>query len=78
MEFETQVLPGLRKQLESGALSSLDAALAWLKEASRALLPGSDPLPALKAPVGHACEEWSRAGKLHPPAGAQRVWATSA
>jgi phosphoglucomutase len=78
VEFEMQILPGLRAQLESGALGSLDAALAWLKDASRALLPGSDPLPALKAPLAHACEEWAGAGKLHPTAVALRAWATGA
>jgi hypothetical protein len=78
IELETQILPALRKQLDSGALDSLDAALSWLKEASRALLPGTDPLPALKAPLAYACEQWSHAGEPHATAKALLGWARTA
>ena len=41
---------------------SLEALLDWLRDEVAAMTPGSDPLPALKAPVGRLCAEWADDG----------------
>lgn len=58
-KFEERTIPELRAALDDGRFADLGAALAWLREQSAAMTPGSDPLPALKAPVAHLCGKWT-------------------
>ena len=62
LEFEQETVPRLRERLSSGGLQDLRSTLAWLAERSAAMTPGTDPLPALKAPLAHLCREWSGDG----------------
>jgi phosphoglucomutase len=59
-EFESKTLPALREKLVRGEIGNQDALLAWLRQETRALLPGADPLPALKAPLAVVAQTWGR------------------
>jgi phosphoglucomutase/phosphomannomutase len=56
VEFEEATIEGLRKTLERE--SELDVVLAWLGEAVASMTPGTDALPAVKAPVAYLCAQW--------------------
>jgi phosphoglucomutase/phosphomannomutase len=72
-KFEERTIPELRAALEAGRFADVEAALAWLREESAAMTPGSDPLPALKAPVAYLCGEWTDVES--PVLEALREWA---
>jgi len=55
LTFDRELVPELRRRLTSADFSRLDDALAWLRERTASIVPGSDPLPALKAPVARLC-----------------------
>lgn len=64
-EFETELLPRLEAELSRGAASTLtgpEPLRTWLKEQAKALLPGADPLPALRGPLAGVARSW--VGKL--------------
>jgi len=57
--FEQATLPALREGLRRGRFRSLDKdLLPWLRDETKNMTPGADPLPALKAAVASACGEW--------------------
>ena len=58
LEFEANTVPALRRALENGAHSDFDGLLAWLGEAVAPMTPGTDALPAVKAPIAWLCREW--------------------
>jgi phosphoglucomutase len=60
-EFEMDIVPRLRERLATGEPGRLEDLLAWLRQECRALLPGADPLPALKAPLASLAKGWARA-----------------
>ena len=59
IDFENTTVPRLREVLRAGTVTQLPDLHAWLSEESSGLIPGADPLPALKAPVAYLCNEWS-------------------
>jgi phosphoglucomutase/phosphomannomutase len=77
-EFEVEIAPALREALRARRFETLDEALAWLREASRALLPGADPLPALKAPLAALCPGWRAEAPTDAVLAALDRWARAA
>jgi hypothetical protein len=73
VEFESRILPALRERLARGEIAGEEALLAWLRQESKALLPGADPLPALRAPLAVVGETWAR--ELPPSPGLQALLA---
>lgn len=73
--FEDATVPALREALNDGRFDSLDDLLAWLRSEVAAMTPGSDPLPALKAPLAFLCIEWFGSGDLPGLLGEFRNWA---
>jgi phosphoglucomutase/phosphomannomutase len=57
--FDKQTIPQLHKAFTQGTFSSVDDILAWLGREVAAMIPGADPLPALKAPVAYLCDQWA-------------------
>ncbi len=57
-QFDRETAEGLREALAKGTFASLDEALEWLRRKSAPMTPGANPLPALKAPVAHLCQQW--------------------
>jgi len=57
--FEQQTVPRLHGALGKGDFTRLVDLLAWLHKEAAAMIPGADPLPALKAPVGYLCKQWA-------------------
>ncbi len=72
--FEARTVPALRAALSDGRFADLSGLLDWLRGEVAAMTPGSDPLPALKAPVAHLCREWASEG-APALAGELRAWA---
>jgi phosphomannomutase len=58
LEFEQSTVRELRDALANGRYADLDALLDWLRDAVAAMTPGTDALPALKAPLAWLCEQW--------------------
>jgi hypothetical protein len=57
-EFEVAIVPELRDRLASDAFATADEVQRWLRDRCAGLLPGADPLPALKAPLGAWLARW--------------------
>lgn len=53
--FDRELVPELAKRLGRQTLEQL---LKWLREAAAELVPGTDPLPALKPAIARVCEAW--------------------
>lgn len=51
--FDQKTVPQLDAALQAGEHADLEALLDWLHQQVAAMTPGSNPLPALKAPLGH-------------------------
>jgi hypothetical protein len=64
--FQQLIVPQARQGLERGRWTSPREVLAWLRAETAPMVPGADPLPALKAPIALLCEEWSRQGLRSP------------
>jgi hypothetical protein len=58
-DFEQCTIPRLRQALREETFATLDDLLAWLRNQVAAMIPGADPLPALKAPVAYLCDHWA-------------------
>jgi hypothetical protein len=59
-EFERDTVPRLQQALAKREIADQPQLEAWLRREAAALLPGADPLPALRGPLGVAAAEWSR------------------
>ena len=57
-DFEQRTVRELRDAIERDAFSGLPALLDWLRRDVAAMTPGSDPLPALRAPIARLVGEW--------------------
>jgi hypothetical protein len=64
--FEQDTAPQLREALVKNTFPTLDALLNWLRKAVAEMTPGTDPLPALKAPIGYLCDKWAGGGAVSP------------
>jgi phosphoglucomutase len=73
--FERDVIPELERRALAGQ-SSFDELLAWLRERSAPLIPGADPLPALKAPVALIARELGKKAPSTPLIAALAHWAS--
>jgi len=65
VEFEARTVPALRRALAEGTHADLDALLAWLGGEVARMTPGTDALPAVKAPVAWLCAQWK--GEIDAP-----------
>ena len=74
--FENDTVPALRAAVADGRHANLDTLLDWLRGEVAAMTPGSDPLPALKAPVAHLCAEWAGKGLASDRLDELTGWAT--
>jgi len=77
LDFELQTVPQLREALEKGTFANLEDLLAWLREQVAAMTPGANPLPALKAPLAHLCDQWTAEVKNSALLGELTTWAKS-
>ena len=59
-QFDQHTVQQLYDVLGNKTYSSLDGLLDWLRAEVAAMTPGTDPLPALKAPVAFLCDQWER------------------
>lgn len=57
-DFDQQTVERLRETLRQGTFSSLEELLRWLKTEVAKMIPGADPLPALKAALAYLCAQW--------------------
>ncbi|HIN33656.1 MAG TPA: hypothetical protein EYM83_06925 [Nitrospirales bacterium] len=57
--FEQKTVPKLREKISDGSVTRLDDLHVWLTAEVSGLIPGADPLPALRAPVAYLCHGWS-------------------
>ena len=73
--FEQVTIPRLRERLLDGSVTSLTALHEWLSEEASGLVPGADPLPALRAPLSYVCNDWAGELEALPLFKALRVWA---
>ncbi len=73
--FDQYMVPQFRQALFSGNFTSLNKALSWLREEGAAMIPGADPLPALKVPFTALCKQWSKEGTMSPVLAELMQWA---
>ncbi len=57
--FEQKTVPKLREKILDGSVTCLADLHVWLAAEVSGLIPGADPLPALRVPVAYLCHEWS-------------------
>jgi phosphoglucomutase/phosphomannomutase len=67
--FDRDIVPELGARL---GRATLDQLLSWLRNAAAPLVPGADPLPALKPAVARSCDGWLGAEPEHAQAQALR------
>ncbi|MDH3520799.1 MAG: hypothetical protein OEM49_10120 [Myxococcales bacterium] len=77
LAFEQHTVKALRAALASGAHAELDTLLDWLRDAVAPMAPGTDALPAVKAPIAWLCETWQREQPRLPLLAALAAWAES-
>jgi phosphoglucomutase/phosphomannomutase len=77
VRFERDTVPALLRAVEEETHPSLDALLKWLRREVAAMTPGTDPMPAIKAPVRWLCEQWTEEGVRGPRMRALVAWARS-
>jgi phosphoglucomutase len=58
-ELETDLCPRLREALARGQIRDRAQLEAWLRSEGKALLPGADPLPALRGPLAPVASRWA-------------------
>jgi hypothetical protein len=73
--FDRETVPKLHQALSDGTFADLGGALAWLRKEAAAMTPGADPLPALKAPLAHLCQQWSAGAGVGNLCSDLRSWA---
>ena len=56
--FENKVVEDLYVSFSKSKFSNLLEVFDWLRSRLSDMTPGSDPIPALKAPLAYLCEEW--------------------
>jgi hypothetical protein len=61
-DFEQRIVPKFDALIREGAFPGRQSALDWLQQESRDLLPGADPLPALKNALKVFCRSASTTG----------------
>jgi phosphoglucomutase/phosphomannomutase len=77
LEFQERTLPALHAALRERKFETREALLDWLQGEVAAMTPGSDALPALKEPIAHLCEAWSKTLRDAPLVAALAGWARS-
>jgi hypothetical protein len=75
VEFEREILPALAPLLRGRKFATFDDVLDWLRERSRALLPGADALPALRGPLAPLAASLGRELPGDPVVGALQAFA---
>lgn len=75
--FQQSTVPQLRESLATGRFSRLEDVLGWLRQDVSAMIPGADPLPALKPSLDYLCAEWSRELSGEPLLAELAGWATA-
>jgi phosphoglucomutase/phosphomannomutase len=61
-QFQERTLPAFEAALRNGKFRDLEKCLKWLQEQDevKAMTPGADPTPALKAPLRLLTEKWGQ------------------
>lgn len=77
LQFERRTVPRLREGLGRRDFADLESLLDWLRREAGAMIPGSDPLPALKAPLACLAARWAAEGDAPPLAAELETWASS-
>jgi phosphoglucomutase/phosphomannomutase len=75
LSFEGDTAPALRAAIERNEHADLDALLDWLRTRIAGMTPGTDPLPAVKAPLHWLCERWREEGVRGALLEALAAWA---
>jgi phosphoglucomutase len=75
--FERDIVPALEERIREAETGETAPTLAWLHEACSRLIPGADPLPALKASVGVVCARVRSSEKPMPLLNSLVDWARS-
>lgn len=57
-DFDQHTIGRLHEILQKKDFTSLAQLLSWLQTEASAMVPGTDPLPALKAPLAYLCNQW--------------------
>lgn len=57
-DFDRQTVGRLREALRKETFTSLEDLLPWLRTEVAKMIPGADPLPALKAALAYLCDQW--------------------
>jgi hypothetical protein len=73
--FERDVVPQLERRIRAGGANELTPTLDWLRGACSWLVPGADPLPALKASIRAICKRMSGDGTTSSLLDALVTWA---
>jgi phosphoglucomutase/phosphomannomutase len=74
LDFDQRLVPDVRTALAEGSYRSVDEVLDALRERAAGMIPGADPLPALKAPLAELCDEWEEAFGSTPLLSDLRIW----
>jgi hypothetical protein len=75
-QFDAALIPALERRL-ADTEGDLETLLAWLRDQSSGMTPGSDALPALKAPIVHLLDgRWADLARTELTAELER-WARS-
>lgn len=56
--FETVTLPELRTRLRNAAFAGIEDVQGWLRSEAATMIPGADPLPALREPLAATIRAW--------------------
>lgn len=57
-DFERRLVPLLRERLQADGPATVEELLGWLREETKAMTPGTDPLPAIRPAVAYLLEQW--------------------
>jgi hypothetical protein len=57
-DFDQCTAPRLHDALSNKSFQSLAQLLSWLRAEIATMIPGADPLPAVKAPLAYLCSQW--------------------
>ena len=74
-QFQRHTVPQLHSAITTGSFSNVRECLEWLHKEVAAMIPGADPLPALKAPLALLTQQWARENGSTPLLGELQTWA---
>jgi phosphoglucomutase/phosphomannomutase len=75
--FQNEIVPEIEDALRHDRFVEFADFRAWLEQRAGALTPGSNPLPALKAPIRYLCSGWREELSSRALFGQLREWSSS-